>query len=492
MTNYKEKYIKYKLKYLNLVGGVQSIEIDLKNCTKFSLFTNNNLKNGEFFTLKSFQEKRKEFLRLQTSCQTINTIIDKDYKETCILLLNLVDKVNDYVEFIRIFENSPYNESKLVKEINGIFDSFNFKFNLNNLINFLLNFFIFLQAIITKIKSLFEKILLNREYDSIFEVDFRIHKYFSINFEDYSIFHNEKFISCPIFFKVFRQRYIEIVKLTDQLRKSFYNNLEKFIADSDFSKFYKESEDLNKIFNEYETRLRAGIRIICLEIGELISAEVCVDFLSNLKILNNIIDNKSNGNEKILKSFESLVASFIIDTKCSKKNKKKIYNLLLKISNILKFLSTPDLQQNIDKQMVEAFNSLSLIEQVAVKVKGQSYNLQKLNEEINKLEDKLQKCVKSDHSIKKAFQEFRNNNFANIDNTVIGSFKNLNVEVDKFKESICILNQDKLTKAELKNILDKIRILLKIPEKDISNEIKESKSKSNSTEKSIFSRLFNK
>lgn len=118
MTDYKNKYIKYKLKYLNLVGGVPSQEIDLLSCSKYSLFTKNKLfDNGLYFTADSFLKKRTAFTNLNTIiCSKINEIeLNPNIKDICLLLYKLVDKLNDFVEFIKIFENVPFNESVLVK-----------------------------------------------------------------------------------------------------------------------------------------------------------------------------------------------------------------------------------------------------------------------------------------------------------------------------------------------------------------------------------------
>jgi len=510
MTDYKNKYIKYKIKYLNLVGGVNPQEIDLLSCTKFSLFTKKNLKEGEYFTAESFSQKRKVFIGLDiTKCYEIK--LDPVIKAICTVLYKLVDQLNDFVEFIKIFGEHPYKKSVLVKEITDIFNTFSFKFNSHDLLSFLVKFLLFLQELINKIKFLFEQILKNADYDSTFELNLINFKYFSINFEDYNVFHNKTYVYCPIFFNVFKQCYLNIFKLIDELKTVFNSNIEILL------KMFKENfnvsintlklsdGNLQSNFAAYETRLRAGIGNICLEIGKFLPEQDCGSFKTLLSNFCKLFENKGIYNQTILDKFFNIIEHFKTDTKCTKDNKLKIYYLLNKLGVILKFLSIPEKQKEIDIKISEAFKSLEFIDKGFAIIKGERNYIDDLKKQLVILEDTLKKCVsyidpkyptdpKKINPIHIAFNEFKDIQFANIDETVISSFINLAVQVENFTESSCIFGSDKLTKKELKTKLDKIREILKIPKEIISAEIKKAETKSPKAEKksSFISSLFKK
>jgi hypothetical protein len=454
MTDYKNKYIKYKLKYLNLVGGVPSQEIDLLSCSKYSLFTKNKLVDGQYFTADSFLKKRTAFTNLNTIiCYKINEIeLNPNIKEIFVLLYNLVDKLNDFVEFIKIFENVPFNESVLVKQITDMFNKFSFKFNINNLLVFLLKFLQFLQEFIIKIKSLFKNIL-SPANDKITELNFEKFKYFSINFENYNVFHNTSYIYSPTFFNVLKLCYVDILKLIDNLKINFNKNIEAILKIfEDIEKLKNSPEDnLQTIFNTYEIRLRAGIELICIKLEEIVKVENCTDFTNNIKLFKNSNKYIKNDNTIILNRFYSLIESFVKDTKCTKDNKLKIYGLLNRIGFILKFLSTPQNQKEINGKMNVAFNYLSYYDQLLVKTKPNSINIEKLKVKIIEWEKSL-KCVDSESLIHKIFKDFKDLNFLNIDRVDIENINQLNNEVKKLVKGDC--------KNKLESIMKEINEIL--------------------------------
>ena len=211
MTDYKNKYIKYKLKYLNLVGGVPvpiplslSIpmqEIDLKSCTKLSQFQKDPTKVTKI-NLEIFDFFYKCYYKID----------DIEIQDICKILLQLVSHLHDLVEFIKIFVNNP-NLATLVKEILLMFSLFNFKFDLLNLLSFLYDFIDFLQGFINKINDLFIKVYI---YITNFPVrDFTKFNYFLLHFTDYDTFVAN--INITFFIKVFRNCYDTIFRLIKEL-----------------------------------------------------------------------------------------------------------------------------------------------------------------------------------------------------------------------------------------------------------------------------------
>ena len=60
---------------------------------------------------------------------------------------------------------------------------------------------------------------------NIFELDFMKFTYFALSLGDFSLFHNQTFVKCPIFFKVFRDRYDRIFELIKKLVQFMLNQL---------------------------------------------------------------------------------------------------------------------------------------------------------------------------------------------------------------------------------------------------------------------------
>ena len=245
MTDYKNKYIKYKIKYLNLVGGVNPQEIDLLSCTKFSYFKKNPEISKQNLELHNF-----------TGCFNVK-ISNLKLNNICIILLKLISQLHDFEQFIQIFKDEP-TLKPLVDEILVMFKNFSFSFKFN------------LDEFIDSINKLFVEV-----YKNINRLNFKkFTPYFRLNFEDYNKLDKVEDINIYIYIKVFRECYDTIFKLILELKGIFQLTADyayrKLLFDNFNTNFknnmqtlYSSAKDTLKItFTVYESTLRNGIQII--------------------------------------------------------------------------------------------------------------------------------------------------------------------------------------------------------------------------------------
>ena len=170
----------------------------------------------------------------------------------------------------------------------------------------------------------------------------------------------------------------------------------------------------------------------------------------------NNIGNKYINNDEILKEFYSIIKFFISsDISCSnhKKIKLDVYKLLKQIGDIFIFIE-PDKNLNIKEKLIDAFNSLSMIQR-SLQSKNDEIDINKLQELITELEVILNECSGKDLLIG-IFKKFKDKlNFLNITHDDITNLSDFEKLVDSKSDFICYNKEGK------KNIKPKIKIKLK-------------------------------
>jgi hypothetical protein len=401
MTDYKKKYIKYKLKYLHLVGGVpkgkkESIQpsqpsqpsqlsqasqlsqpsqlsqqeiIDFKKCTKLEFFKINKIEEGVYFDSKvNFQGKIealnkfdtfkqscfKNFRDLFTKGINFRDLPDEDKKK--FTLLNQFDELfnllYDFVEFLKIFSEYPYDEKILVDDITKYFYKFNSNIPKDKFDKFVIEFLRFLNILVQKITNLFTKVL-SEKYYKITELNLEKFKYLALKFLSYENFNKNSFVDFKYFLVIMVQPYQKIFLLLKDIKKNVSGEIIKLI------------DDISKYNGSFQTlmvkrELRQLIIQLCEQILVLLSKTRCGQLQNMITSLKNNIENK-----EILKNFYAILTFFISsDFSCSnsKITKLDVYNLLKKIGDTF-IIMEPNKVQEINKKFTDAYNSLSMIQQ---------------------------------------------------------------------------------------------------------------------------------
>jgi hypothetical protein len=458
---------KYKIVNLKLIGGDNYADIDLKSCSKFSFY-----KEKEKGPLSNFLFQQDTFNHYMTvlNKHIIKTCFDKQielykfndkFKEICIILLNLVSELDDFVQFIQIFNKPPFNQKSKVIEITQKFNSFNFVLDLHKLPNFLQNFYIFFKDFVEKINILFRNVL--SENKNIFELDFTNFKYFALSLGDFSLFHNQTFVKCPIFFKVFRDRYDKIFELIKELSNGLtHDMIENLVGDfqldreidmlylSSFNTFQKTILINEKIF-------RVRISQNCDEILKLVKLPPGCEF--NVKLIN------LKDSEKII---HEIIDQFLdlLNTFCIKENRLTILSKLEIIGNILKELANDEQKRKIENKIKELKSNQTITEKVKSKFRqiftSKSYT-EELNKKLEELEKNLLLCFKGQGEVYDTFTNFKNKiQNTNINQENIGELDAVNMLLDKFIKSkdTCKSNIHIKSKKDLQTQLLEIRKIL--------------------------------
>ena len=415
IANFFKLNKKYKIENLKLIGGVIYADIDLKFCSKFSYFKRKNLGLTNIFVKDNWDKEKKALLQYNiNNClkeQIKGRNFDNKFEIICKTLLELVCELHDFVRFIQIFRNEDsFNEDFKVEEITSKFNSFNFVLDLHKLPNFLYNFFIFLEDFVEKINILFKNVL-SKKNQKIYELDFKNFKYFSLSFEDFSVFHKNTFVNCPIYFKVFRERYENIFKYIKKLSSGLTDDIIKILTD-DFELYSKiallDFNIRNPILDK-ERELRKEIKIIYEDTrGLLVDLKPGCQFSTNLLSFVTDCGNPFKYNNEIIKEFLKILNNF----SCIEKNKKEIYKNLVKISNILKRFSTKEESINIDEIIKKITPDL--------KYDVKSGEVDDLEKKLVELQGNLLFCFNADHEIFNEYIKFKTNlNMENKQNIII-------------------------------------------------------------------------
>jgi hypothetical protein len=450
----------YKIENLKLIGGLFYADIDLKFCSKFSYFKRKNLGLTYIFVKDNWDKEKKALLQYNiNNClkeQIKGRNFDNKFEIICKTLLELVCELHDFVLFIQIFrKEDSFNEDFKVEEITSKFNSFNFVLDLHKLPNFLYNFFIFLEDFVEKINILFKNVL-SKKNQKIYELDFKNFEYFSLSFEYFSVFHKNTFVNCPIYFKVFRERYENIFKYIKKLSSGLTDDIIKILTD-DFELYSKIAQFSN--FNirnpilEKERELRKEIKIIYEDTrGLLVDLKPGCLFSANLFSFVTDCGNPFKYNNEIIKEFLKILNNF----SCIEKNKKEIYKNLVKISNILKRFSTKEESINIDENIKKITPDL--------KYDVKSGEVDDLEKKLLELQGNLLFCFNADHEIFNEYIKFKTNlNMENKENIIkkieeLDKINNLLKDfiIDKSKK--CIIPN--IHKGNLKSELSLIKDIL--------------------------------
>ena len=183
--------------------------------------------------------------------------------------------------------------------------------------------------------------------------------YFSLSLDDYSVFHNQTFVRCPIIFKVFRERYDIIMKLINELSEGLTVSISftlqhQFELLDEINNLYQSfNKKLKETITKQEIDSRKGIEIYIKKIQSIyVSSSDCVFSLADFS-------NKIKYNEEIIEEFLKLIKKL----NCIKEGKIDVFNNLKQIGAILKPLSSPQKQKEIDASLEEVEKSFSKIQQ---------------------------------------------------------------------------------------------------------------------------------
>jgi hypothetical protein len=462
---------KYKIVNLKLIGGVNYANIELKSCSKFSfykekknLFDNFQFKQDTFVTKKSELNKHNIEICIKKIISDRN--FNKNFKAICMTLLNLVSELDDFVQFIQIFVKPPFNQEFKVIEITQKFNSFNFELDLHKLPNFLQNFYIFLKDFVEKINILFKDVLSKNK--NIFELDFMKFKYFALSLEDFSVFHNQTFVKCPIFFKVFRERYDKIFELIKKLTDGLTDIMIEILV-NDFQLYreidllYLSSIDIfKKTIVKKEKNLRVGISPICDEI--LKSVKLPPECYFSLKLMNlkKDSDNIQKSNDEIIDKFLDL-----LDTFCIKENRPNILTKLKNIGKILKELANDEQKRKIEEKIEGLESNQTFSEKVKSRISQiftpTSY-AEELKSKLEILEKNLLLCFNGQGVIFNTFTTFKNKiQITNIKAKDIEELDEINKLLTPFikkSQNSCKIKRDIASKKELQTQLLNIREIL--------------------------------
>lgn len=465
ITSFKKK--KYKIKNLKLIGGVIYINIDLRKCTKLSYFKEKKLENNFIFD-KDTIEKKYIALEKHKIDECLKNIIGRKYDPNlinfCIILLNLVSELDDFVEFIKIFEGNPYNLDTSISKISSLFKLVNLELYFHKLPTFLNDFYIFLETFINEINNLFTNVLSKK---SINQKNFIKFKYFSTVLKDITLFHNNTEVNCPIYFNVFRERYKNIFKYIKILSSSLNGDIIKILSE-DFE-LSKKIENLNYIKRrnpilQIEKESRKEIKIIYDSIKELIN-KVKPGCLIRAELDSFVIDcnNQNKYNDEIINNFINILDNF----SCFENNKKDIFKGIIEISNILKKISTKEESINID----EKINKIKR----EIKYDGTTVVVDDLENKLKELEGNLLFCFNADHKIFQKYTKFKTNlNVLNIEKNKIKELDEINGLLKEFikgkekcKAKPNIYSKENLGSEleEIKKILEKKNNILELTKK---------------------------
>lgn len=439
MTDYKNKYIKYKIKYLNLIGGEPTIikhqlsqkspqlssksqesikqrekkdpklpkrytkktianqEIDFLDC-----FTKNlSSLNSEFLKIDNlaiFLEKQ-QYLRQNFTSKKRDECVSINYKDNFILLLpeedqkkivslrktgkqdnkiiffNSLEEISTLLYeiyiIIEIFSIEPFNQTTLVQQLKNKIMSFNFKFMLIDISIFILNLSIFLPEYFELLINLMN-IVLGKEYDKVNFIDLKNFKYIALKLEGNNFINNSFIVEFNSLLITITQAWAKLFTLIKLVLKIFSEDKDEIffnILNRTIIKFMLENFDIfdknsSKIFNELqrnrEERVKQSLVTLlvplCNQILGLLKETKCRELeekITNFKIN---IRNKKIKNQLLIDEFISIIDFFIKDNfSCSDKTKRGIWKIFYNISNILKNLSTPDIQTQITNKMDSLF-----------------------------------------------------------------------------------------------------------------------------------------
>ena len=415
---YKQKYIKYKLKYLNLVGGEPKV-IDLKKCHPIIIAKKII---GELllkpYSLKNYNIIKAMYISiLNTDSNTQLTDINNSQKcvlkeEKKITEKNKYKLLSEFChiyitldEYIKIFLLPPFNLLKEVERISSLIICFNFTYTEDKIIEFLNS----LPEKISSISVEFIKlcqILFSENFDAIDMVNLKDSFFLSTKFESQVIPNDEGiFIDFSTFLAVVIIQHITKLQLlvNKEIPKKFDTSIEIPII-----------EEMNLIVNSLQGEKEVRIKIkpllnkiqLLLQECKLSKTEFKNKFdffIDNLKKLDGLKENKG----KLINSFLHLLDTIkeeLPTTKCVDfygmdfVSKYDFYDLLKKIGTVLIKINKDDTYKNkIEIKIKEIKPFLSTSDKVLSFVKKKIF---KPNvESVEKPEDKIKKSIDELHQL---------------------------------------------------------------------------------------------
>jgi hypothetical protein len=490
---YKQKYIKYKLKYLNLVGGEPNV-IDLKKCNPIIISKKNmvDLLSNEY-TIENYNLIIAKFQEITN--QSVDTKLNEnnnskkcvnkekenqkeELKKKYLLLEELGTVLINLHEYINVFSLPPFNLSEQVESIRTLIDPNSLEYTEDNIQIFLDRLLGIIPSLCKALEELC-KILFSEKFDDINMVNLKDSIFLSLRLQSAP---NEKGIFAD-FDNILANVLVQpLTKLDILINKEF----PKAFSVKKDTTIEKTNFIINELKREKDVRIK--IKPLLNKIQQLIKR--CgfnnkTDFEKKFKIFLlkfKMLDESESTKIAIKNAFIDLLGTIkdkLPTNKCvnfygmDDVSKYDFYDLLKKIAKVLveldisskedierkineikPFLSTSDRALSFIRKLKPTEESTESVEKPEVKIKRL----------IDELYDLIYNCIPLQSDFYSKFNKFKDNlNISNIRQVDIADFDEVWLTVDKLKDNYkCAksFSKKEFSKKELETKLKEIGKLL--------------------------------
>jgi hypothetical protein len=223
--DYKQKYIKYKLKYLNLVGGTN---INLREFTLYNLFMMDE--NIDRILKQSYSAKNYEQIKIiydtlkKTRDTNIITIRHGENTEIIRILEEIVNQILNLKENLKRLSLPPFNKKNEVIEIILLIDKLNLVITIDDLEIFVSSLMDMLLHISDLIKNLCYYI--NKDFEDFKEIELQdtifLSLFFNTFMNDIDDGRNKLIVNFDMFRAIYQGQFILRIQMQiDVLKKLF-------------------------------------------------------------------------------------------------------------------------------------------------------------------------------------------------------------------------------------------------------------------------------